>query len=212
MRLPLPETGGFPGVAGSEVPPVNTTLLSATCSFAAGVAVPIPTLPVPVMSASPDSDEKYPPVPNVDVPLTPVPASPDSPRTPTVLLPVEAIPLTPMPLGALVDPEMPTRVAPCTLSFAYVDDGVPNPICTMPLFVLWISSPLVVHRELPLPVIGSCQVALPTESLVSTLPEPGVPPVSLSVPFSSSFAVGVDVPMPTLPEPVMRAYPLSEEK
>jgi hypothetical protein len=46
-REPAPETGGPNNVEfGTVARPVNTTPLSATCSRALGVVVPIPTLPV----------------------------------------------------------------------------------------------------------------------------------------------------------------------
>ena len=41
--------------------------------------------------------------------------------------------------------------------------------------------------------------ANPLASLTSTLPTPGVPPVIFTCPATSSLAVGIVVPMPTLP-------------
>ena len=64
MRLPAPDKGGLPGVVAVVYPvALNTTLLSLTCSFASGVAVPIPTLPLLLlcMSAVPDGSQ-YPPL------------------------------------------------------------------------------------------------------------------------------------------------------
>jgi hypothetical protein len=42
----MPLTGGLPGVASREEGPVNTTLLSFTCSMACGAVVLMPTLPI----------------------------------------------------------------------------------------------------------------------------------------------------------------------
>lgn len=46
IRVPAPVTGGAPGETGKDAGPVKTTLLSLTCSIAAGVVVLIPTFPI----------------------------------------------------------------------------------------------------------------------------------------------------------------------
>jgi hypothetical protein len=52
ILAPAPLTGGGPGSSGSVSGPVKTTLLSFTCSIAAGAVVLIPTLPIwPVVRA-----------------------------------------------------------------------------------------------------------------------------------------------------------------
>ena len=45
---------------------------------------------------------------------------------------------------------------------------------------------------------GFCQLARPEASLVRTLPAQGEPQVILICPFTSSFAPGVEVPIPIL--------------
>jgi hypothetical protein len=45
---------------------------------------------------------------------------------------------------------------------------------------------------------------MPLASEVKTLFAPGEPPVILICPFTSNFTVGLEVPIPTFPEPVAR--------
>lgn len=58
----------------------------------------------------------------------------------------------------------------------------------------------------PLQVAGVCQLARPVASEVRTFPGPGLPPVIITCPATSSFAHGVEVPIPRYPDAVSLIY------
>src|SRR5262249_49375459 len=82
--------------------------------------------------------------------------------------------------------------------------GLVVPMPTFPaLYEMF--EPWVIHCE---PAGESCQAAVPSASDVSTLPMAApvgrIRPAIRAMPFTSSVAAGVAVPMPTLPRPVIR--------
>ncbi len=89
---------------------------------------------------------------------------------------------------------------PTTISLA---PGVFVPIPTFPELVERILNPLSIQLLLPVEPVGTCQVALPSASEVSTAP--GVAPaltcklVALIRPSTCNRELGAVVPIPTLP-------------